>query len=213
MSAAPAAVSGAVAFEPVKAGWLKFAPRTAAGAGAGSATAVAVGSTEAGAEEAGADDGDTDGGGTDDAGADEGGTDNDGTDDGGGVIGYCVCAPAWLIPANTERPAARRKANRNRDLFTRAFSHSVVDCATVNQRSFPRARNPWIRPCISGWVSGISVSGIEGQAIGSVVEKIPTTPDERPLNVDSSHYCQCTVDEENRLERALENHESRSHWT
>ena len=95
MSAAPAAVSGAVAFEPVKAGWLKLAPRidAEAGATAGSGAAVAAGSTEAGAEEAGADDGDTDVGGTDDAGADEGGTDNDGTDD-GGVIGYCVCAPA-----------------------------------------------------------------------------------------------------------------------
>ena len=92
MSAAPATVSGAVALDPVNAGWLKFAPRTDAEAGATAGSAAR--STEAGTDEAGAEDGETDVGGTDDAGADEGGTDNDGTDDGGGVIGYCVCAPA-----------------------------------------------------------------------------------------------------------------------
>lgn len=96
-----------MAFEPVKAGWLKFAPRTAAEAGAtaGSTEALVDESTVAGAvdgtggtEEAGATDGGTRDGSTDDGGTSDGGRDDGGTDDGGtdngGVIGYCVCAPA-----------------------------------------------------------------------------------------------------------------------
>lgn len=86
-----------MAFEPVKAGWLKFAPRTDAAAGAidGSAEVLVDDRTVAGAvdgtggtEDAGADDG-----GTEDGGTTDGGT-NDGGKDGGGVIGYCTCAPA-----------------------------------------------------------------------------------------------------------------------
>ncbi len=85
-----------MAFEPVKAGWLKLSPRTDAEAGAteGSGAAFVDGSTVAGADEGA--------GGTEVPGADDGGTDDGGTDDDttvggtvdGGVIGYCVCAPA-----------------------------------------------------------------------------------------------------------------------
>ena len=166
-NAAPAAASGTVALEPVKAGWLKFSPRTdaEAGATAGSAGALADGNTAGGVEaaggteEAGADDA-----GADDGGTEKGGTDEGGTDEGGSVIGYCVCAPAWFAPPNTVRPATRRKANRNRDLFTPTFSHSVVDCATVNLRSCPPGRkfaHPGPR------VSAISFSGDVGRAIDS----------------------------------------------
>lgn len=96
-----------MAFEPVKAGWLKFTPRTDAEAGAivGSAEVLVDDSTAAGAvdgtgatDEAGADDGGTEDGGTTDGGTTDGGTTdggtNDGGKDGGGVIGYCTCAPA-----------------------------------------------------------------------------------------------------------------------